>query len=101
MIQITHQNDTINIELTRDRADILISREIGVAISNVMETVSNKTIYLDFNRVEYIDSSFIGVLIQIHRDSLKKQNTVIFKNVNDTIRSLFELTKLSSIFRLE
>lgn len=101
MIKVSNKKDKTIIIIDKERADILSSREIGSAMEEVVDENEKSNIMIDFKNVEYIDSSFIGVLIQIHRKAQSKKCNLTFIHVNDNIKSLFDLTKLTSIFNIE
>lgn len=101
MIKVSKKGDKKIITIQKERADLLSSREIGTEIEKEIDLEQSPHIVIDFKKVEYIDSSFIGVLIQIHRKAQNRKTNLVFINVNENIKSLFHLTKLSSIFQLE
>lgn len=53
---------------------------------------------LDMRQVEYIDSSGLAVLVNCLQSSRKKSGDVCLFGMRDTVRTLFELTRLHSVF---
>ncbi len=49
-------------------------------------------------QVEYIDSSGLAVLVSCLESSRKKSGDVCLFGMRDTVRALFELTRLEGVF---
>ena len=49
-------------------------------------------------QLEYIDSSGLAVLVNCLQSSRKKSGDVCLFGMRDTVRALFELTRLQSVF---
>jgi anti-sigma B factor antagonist len=56
---------------------------------------------LDMRQLEYIDSSGLAVLVNCLQSSRKKSGDVCLFGMRDTVRTLFELTRLQSVFPIE
>ena len=55
---------------------------------------------LDFARTGYIDSSGLGALVTMAKRAREAGGEIRLAGLNDDLRSLFELTKLDSLFTL-
>lgn len=55
---------------------------------------------LDFAQLEYISSAGLRVLLSAQK-VMKKQGTMVIRNVNATIMEVFEVTGFSDILTLE
>jgi anti-sigma B factor antagonist len=55
---------------------------------------------IDFGRTGYIDSSGLGVLISISKQLEAEGGKLALTNLNEDLRTLFELTKLDTLFRI-
>ncbi len=53
---------------------------------------------LDFSSVQFMSSSFLGVLAQIHRRVQAKRGHLTLKNVAPNIYKVFEITQLTKVF---
>ena len=53
---------------------------------------------VDFRHTGYIDSGGLGVLVSISRRIRERGGQVRLANLNDDLRTLFELTKLHTFF---
>jgi len=70
-------------------------------LKNIVAKMLNKKIknyVVDLEKVEYIDSSGIGVLIHIY-SNIKKSNSILkISNVHGSVEKVIKLTKLSQYF---
>ncbi len=55
---------------------------------------------IDFSQTGYIDSSGLGVLVSLSKKMREQGGELQLRNLNDDLRTLFELTKLDTLFRL-
>jgi anti-sigma B factor antagonist len=55
---------------------------------------------IDFVETGYIDSAGLGVLVSLSKRVRESQGTLRLTNLNDDLRTLFELTKLDTLFDL-
>ncbi len=56
---------------------------------------------LDMREVEFIDSSGLAVLVNCLQTSRRKSGDVCLFGMRDTVRTLFELTRLHTVFPIE
>ena len=71
-----------------------LEKELKVALDGVSELV------LDFAGLEYISSAGLRVLLSAQK-IMNKQGSMKLKNVNETIREIFEVTGFSEILTVE
>jgi anti-sigma B factor antagonist len=55
---------------------------------------------LDFSKTGYIDSSGLGALVSISKKVREEGGELRLAGLNDDLRSLFELTKLDTLFAI-
>lgn len=55
---------------------------------------------IDFARTGYIDSSGLGVLVSLSKKIREHGGELRLSGLNDDLRTLFELTKLDTLFRI-
>lgn len=53
---------------------------------------------IDFTRTGYIDSSGLGILVSLSRSIGQERGELRLAALNDDLRTLFELTKLNTLF---
>lgn len=58
-------------------------------------------IKLDFKDVEMIDSSGLGLLVDVHKQAQENNLKVIMVNINENIEKLYKITMLDNIFNIE
>jgi anti-sigma B factor antagonist len=59
-----------------------------------------RRLLIDFSRTGYIDSSGLGALVSISKRIREKGGELRLAGLNDDLRSLFELTKLDTLFAI-
>ncbi len=55
---------------------------------------------IDFSDTGYIDSSGLGVLVSLSKKIREQGGELRLANLNDDLRTLFELTKLDTLFHI-
>src|SRR4029077_6807899 len=55
---------------------------------------------IDFSQTGYIDSSGLGVLVSLSKKIREQGGELRLANLNDDLRTLFELTKLDTLFQI-
>lgn len=55
---------------------------------------------VDFEKTGYIDSSGLGVLVSVSKKIREQGGALKLANLNDDLRTLFELTKLDTLFEI-
>ncbi len=59
-----------------------------------------RRLLVDFSRTGYIDSSGLGALVSISKRIREAGGELRLSGLNDDLRSLFELTKLDTLFAI-
>jgi len=60
----------------------------------------DRRLLIDFSRTGYIDSSGLGALVSISKRVREAGGELKLSGLNDDLRSLFELTKLDTLFAI-
>jgi anti-sigma B factor antagonist len=55
---------------------------------------------IDFANTGYIDSSGLGVLVSLSKKIREQGGELRLSSLNEDLRTLFELTKLDTLFRI-
>lgn len=92
----------------RNNVEILaIKGELDLNNAPAVKTILDREInagkihlVLDLKDLEYIDSSGIGVFINTVNKIRSLKGTFVLMGLNDNIRRIFNLTKLTSFFRI-
>ena len=59
-----------------------------------------RRILIDFRHTGYIDSSGLGVLVSLSKKIREVGGALRLANLNEDLRTLFELTKLDTLFQI-
>jgi anti-sigma B factor antagonist len=59
-----------------------------------------KTVIIDFNKVEYIDSSFLGALVAILKHAMGMKLDVILVDLKSDVHDLLKLIRLDKVFKI-
>jgi anti-sigma B factor antagonist len=73
--------------------------ELKDLIQAALET-GERRLLIDFTRTGYIDSSGLGALVSISKRVRESGGELRLSGLNDDLRSLFELTKLDTLFAI-
>lgn len=60
-----------------------------------------RSFIINVERVEYIDSSGLGVLVAIQKKAAKQGGGVTIEGLNGHVKELFELTRLTRVFDIK
>lgn len=60
----------------------------------------HRKVLVDFGRTSYIDSSGLGVLVSLAKKMRELGGDLRLANLNDDLQTLFELTKLDTLFQI-
>jgi anti-sigma B factor antagonist len=68
----------------------------------VLEQLENgdRKFVIDFSNTGYIDSSGLGVLVSLSKKIREQGGELRLANLNEDLRTLFELTKLDTLFKI-
>jgi anti-sigma B factor antagonist len=68
----------------------------------VLEELENgeRKFVVDFEKTGYIDSSGLGVLVSLSKKIREHGGELRLANLNEDLRTLFELTKLDTLFQI-
>src|SRR4051812_21654634 len=73
--------------------------ELKDLINTALER-GDRRLLIDFSRTGYIDSSGLGALVSISKRVREAGGELRLSGLNDDLRSLFELTKLDTLFAI-
>lgn len=74
-------------------------QDLKAVIQEAMEAGDRKFL-IDCTQTAYIDSSGLGALVTISKKIRENGGELRLAGLNDDLRSLFELTKLDSLFHI-
>lgn len=96
-INKTVTDNVVTLEI-EGRIDTVTSPSLATEIDALDETV--KKLVLDFEKVEYISSAGLRVVLAAQK-KMNKQGAMLVKNVCDSVMEVFEITGFSDILVIE
>ena len=72
-------------------------QELKQVVSDALDAGDRKFL-IDFSQTAYIDSSGLGALVSINKKVREQSGEMRLAGLNEDLRSLFELTKLDTLF---
>jgi len=79
--------------------DIMSSEEFKKEIKKIIE--EKKDIRINGEKIEYMDSTGLGVLISLLKKTRENDNKITIKNLKPNIYKLFNITGLTKVFEIE
>lgn len=80
------------------RLDTTTAPQLEAELTPCMEDAASLT--LDFEKLEYISSAGLRVLLSAQK-VMNKQGRMVVKNVNDSVREVFDVTGFTDILTIE
>jgi anti-anti-sigma factor len=72
-------------------------KEIEKAIMLVVDQARRLDMILDFCHVRFMSSSFLGLLIKIHKKICERKGRLQLCNVDENLYKIFEITQLNKV----
>jgi anti-sigma B factor antagonist len=91
----------------KGRFTVIYLEEKKIGVENIVKikkdvldaiSVSKDTVIIDFSKVDYLDSSGMGMLLSLQKKSKDKELRLC--GLNDAVANLLKLTKLDTIFKI-
>lgn len=79
--------------------DIYTAEQFRAPIQTLIET-KDKEIHLDLSDMKYIDSTGIGILIELRKAAMGKNLDMILINPQKNVIKLLQLTGVDQIFKI-
>lgn len=97
-LHVSRQGDVVIVEI---EGQLIVSnrQELKQRVLDEAEAGGRK-ILVDFARTGYIDSAGLGVLVSLAKRLRELGGDIRLANLNDDLRTLFELTKLDTLFQI-
>ena len=81
------------------RLDTTTSPKLEQELKDYLDD-NTKKLVIDLEKLEYMSSAGLRVLLQAQK-RMNKQGEMVVRNVNDTIKDIFEVTGFSDILTVE
>ena len=92
------QNGEIALLSLEGRLDTLNAPQLQKTLSKVFSEA--KAIELDFDRVEYVSSAGLRVLLLAEKNAISSGKSITLKNVSAEIMEIFEVTGFTGILNI-
>jgi anti-sigma B factor antagonist len=95
--------------ISKDKGAVVVSVEGQLIVGNRQELKQKvldelergeRKFLIDFSGTGYIDSSGLGVLVSLSKKIREQGGDLRLANLNDDLKTLFELTKLDTLFQI-
>ena len=97
-ISVSYDNSTALVAINGD-LDTTTSPEFETLIAPVFEQAS--TIIFDFTNVGYISSSGLRIMLVSQRKALANGGSLKLRNLNETVRDVFEISGFVTLLDIE
>jgi anti-sigma B factor antagonist len=104
------RSDAMSFSQTKDASGVAVLQVEGQLIvgnrqelKDLVQTAldqGERRLLIDFSRTGYIDSSGLGALVSISKKIREAGGELRLSGLNEDLRSLFELTKLDTLFAI-
>jgi len=95
-VKLKTKNGVLLVEL-QEEIDLFHANKLKLYFNKIFES-SHSKIILNFQDVTYIDSSGIGALLNIYKETKKRNINMFFVNIHGSVKKVIELTKLDDYF---
>lgn len=97
-LHITHTGNVVIVEI---EGQLIVSnrQELKQRVLDEADAGARKFL-VDFTRTGYIDSAGLGVLVSLAKRLRELGGDLRLANLNDDLQTLFELTKLDTLFQI-
>jgi len=96
--EVSHNGDVTLVEV---EGQLIVGnrQELKQQVLEELEGGDRKFV-IDFAKTGYIDSSGLGVLVSLSKKIREQGGELRLSSLNEDLRTLFELTKLDTLFRI-
>ena len=96
---IEEKNDHLLVELIGD-LDVYSKEDFSKFCDESLKD-KNENLIIDLEKLDYIDSTGLGMFINIYKDQKEKEKSVKVINAKENIKKLFKITDISDLFKME
>jgi len=100
ILQHTNLAEIIKIKESKVYDEAMVSI-INDEINQAIDSNDKKFIILDFSKVKYLSSSFLGKIISINKKVKTKEGKLFLVGLNVDIMEVFQITKLEKFFNFQ
>ena len=93
---------------TEDSVEVVINGEVDIYTCQDLKSTLyqyvdkyGKSLVLDCARLNYIDSTGLGVFVAVLKKGKQIEKDITIENLKDSIAKLFSITKLDTLFNIK
>ena len=94
---ITEQNGNTATVTVEGRLDTTTAPQFEAEINSIVDNVND--LVLEFDKLEYISSAGLRVLLATHK-TISKKGTMVINGANSDVKDIFEITGFSDILTI-
>ncbi len=100
-MSFSQTKDTSGVAVVQVDGQLIVGnrQELKELVQAALEK-GERRLLIDFSRTGYIDSSGLGALVSISKKIREAGGELRLSGLNEDLRSLFELTKLDTLFAI-
>ena len=91
------KDNTLFIDL-EGRLDTVTSQQLGELLPN--EKRRNLDIDFNFEKLEYVSSAGLRVLVLFKKEAQATNNKMVIRNINDVVKEIFTVTGFDKILKI-
>ena len=95
---VKKQKKVYIIHLHSKRISSKNAKKLKEKLFDIIEKEFTKVLIINFQEVEFIDSTGVGVLVDAFQRMSKKDRSIKITKLQAPVHSLFEITRLNSLF---
>ena len=96
---IPQEQGNISVLHLKGRLDLATGAELKTEIKNRFDQEKTQ-IHLNLTEVEFINSSGLGALVSVMKETRVKKGRLTLSNMATYVKEIFEITQLSHIFEI-
>ena len=100
LVRFTEMQDVLIVEVLIEKLDLFETPNVLAKVEKAIAEKPLKTLVVDLNNVDTIDSSGIGFLIAVRNKLLKNGISLAIINVSETVMQIFRLTKVIQLIQV-
>jgi anti-anti-sigma factor len=97
-VQVSDSAAVIRLE---GRFDFQAHRDFKQCCDSALANESVRRIEVDFDNVEYLDSSALGMLLMLKERAERKTRTISLVNCKGTVRNILEVANFNKLFTVQ
>lgn len=98
-IEVKNQESGVHCVALKGDLDFNSAKKVREELTKLTEKNASKVL-MNLEGVKYIDSSGLATFIDLFQKMKRSGGKLAFFNVNQSVRSVFEIAKLDSVFNL-